>query len=361
MNHIKETFKLCGQDILKTIEVLIKNLQNEGETTDSEPECKPKDASDAGKNVAASAPLDTEFSQIRKQFGFKKKKPKNSFVRHKANYENAMREQAAKVAVLNTLSEASTEKSCNGKALLETKPQFKPAQQPAPASYPMFAQQHLLSMFDNSSGSPSVVGGGCAHLPYGSAASSIGSRSPPQSLLSSRPLSSMSSLAANLNHHHHQQRSMMAARNLILNPSLMMPNNASLNGRDGKSMSDMEAKLNNHQFMPNTSTANGMMADMPRNLFDSLMTNVGYKNLFPSIFSGTAPNLASLNLLSGAMPGLGLANTGDLATSTMPQCNFDSSLEGLSQKMSSSHGLHHSPLWSYNHQANGNNHSKCDD
>ncbi|KAH9526349.1 hypothetical protein DERF_000447 [Dermatophagoides farinae] len=83
-HHLETTLNNCNGDILKTIDVLIQESSSQNDLTKFDTETMIQ------RMMTIKVPVETDFSEIRKKFGLNKKKPKNSFVRHKANYEKAM-------------------------------------------------------------------------------------------------------------------------------------------------------------------------------------------------------------------------------------------------------------------------------
>nr|XP_027205998.1 probable serine/threonine-protein kinase tsuA [Dermatophagoides pteronyssinus] len=102
-DYLEKTFGYCNGDILKTIDILTKEssslpLNQMDSSFDTENMIKRMMMTTTTTAAVKIAPppstslplIETDFSEIRKKFGFNKmKKPKNSFVRHKANYEKA--------------------------------------------------------------------------------------------------------------------------------------------------------------------------------------------------------------------------------------------------------------------------------
>lgn len=335
--YLEHTLGSCNDDVLKTIEILIKDSHNEEESSSDSEHNKLGEAVSEQSKVPIKIPFDTDFSEIRKQCGFNKKKPKNSFVRHKANYENALREQASKGGIgANKPTMMDLQSTSNGSDVpLDSISQplsFKPNQ----------PTQQLLSIFANPSLAGTQPTDSTNHSTFISNVDSASPASSPPNLLTTCP-TPLSSIATNLSNISQQQRSLMNARNVMLNPSLIMPNNPnSFLGnpqlRNEKVNLEMDNKLvNQSAFLP-TATAASSMPHLSRNLFDSLVASTGYRSLFPAFFPGAAPNLASLGLLSAGLPGLGMVgsneHTGNLMPNNALQLNsFEQNFDEFNQKL----------------------------
>ena len=342
---LEQTLQRCNDDVLKTIEHLIKESQENESNSESEL---------IKSEIAVKVPVETDFSEIRKQFGFNKKKPKNSFVRHKANYEKALREQASG-SNLEHPAPMSFEATIGR---VELANQFNVKSVPQPLSHGSCAPQQLLSMFANSgatSSSPTNSNG--IIQPFGQIfAESPSSRSSPPNLLSTstRSASSISiSSGTNLNNISPQlHRNMMNAhRGLLLNPPLTMHNTSPIVNNNTKVEPDSKIMGHSNSFGPqhhHGGPNTGVAASLPhlsRNLFDSLVASTGYRSLFPAFFPGSTPNLTSLGLLGAGLTGMN-NNSGSssnnnneqpigalLPGGAMPMNNFEQNFEEFSQKL----------------------------
>lgn len=358
---LEETLHACDNDVLKAIEQLIKEARDCDSNSNSDSESAAKGTSTA--ELALKLP-DADFNEIRKQFGFSKKKPKNSFVRHKANYENALREQAKTVVTgIPSLDQARPSQVCFD-ALGQVEPLansfgLKGVPQPMPGP-PCAPQQLLSSMFGNTNHATSPPSGASNGPMHRFALNEHQTPSPvsssPTNLLSSCPpsIASMSPMTTGLGSINSQQRSFLNTRALMLNPLMHGPAASMLNSK----MEPDSKPPGHHGFLPNNNLA-PTLPHLSRNFFDSLVASTGYRSLFPAFFPGAAPNLAALGLLgtglSGAMAMQTTLNSEQpvsnlLPNGSQPLGNFEQNFEELNQKL----------LSQRNHQLQTALHNMCD-
>ena len=380
---LEQTLHKCQNDVLKTIEQLIKEAKEcEQAANSSDSEMLKCPSAPAVQNeVAVNIPLQlppleptaaADFSEIRKQFGFSKnKKPKNSFVRHKANYENALREQAAKVVVgavehqqqmqqqqqhrnsscfdvANQIDFTFKQGNNHNQHFHSHHPSHLGVQSPCAA----VPHQQLLSMFGNPASPPSVNPNGgtpLLHPSFSLATGTTTSSSPvssssspnvfpplpsavqcPVSLAVSTPINSSPSMNSA------QQRiNFLNARNaalMHLNPAAaqfggpLNNNNSSSNKVEpdtGKLSTGNNHNNNNsggNTFLPNSVVPS--LPHLSQNLFHSLMASTtGYRNIFPffpgvvgaAAAAGAIPNpLASLGLLGAGLTGMAMQSSAGL-------------------------------------------------
>lgn len=309
-SYLQQTLATCNEDVLKTIEVLIKE-QNEVESNSDSDGLVARVEIEQPK-LPIRIPFETDFNEIRKQFGFNKKKPKNSFVRHKAQYENQLREQASKVVKPAGIEQNGTDIGSIDSLVHSFKPQ--PPQPPS---------QQLLSMFSSPvMASEANSGHNTTFAPSVTTESPSTSPASGGTLLGTCPVP---------NHR------LMNARNMMLNPSLLMPNPASFLGTSPQQQqqpqlhndkADLDSKLTSNPFLP-VSSASSMSHLSPRNLFDSLVASSNYRNLFPAFFPGT-----SLGLLGAGLPGLGM-NTEPSNNLHPGLPSFEQNFDEFNQKLTS--------------------------
>ena len=342
--NLEQTLTRFNADILKTIEHLMKEGENGTEMEHAK----------SVESIPIKLPIDNDFSEIRKQFGFNKKKPKNSFVRHKANYENALREQAIKGSDMNEMKNVNQYESTMS-GINETSignPFALKNVTPHSTGTPMNqCPPQLLSMFG---GNQSTNGGTMSTFRPDS--TSPINTSPN---LISGPISTMTN--NNNNNCSSSQKTLLNVRGLMLHPSLMMPNGGA-NPMLSATKIESEPKMINHgpqTFVPGNLNGPASFPHLSRNLFDSLMASTSYRNLFPAFFPGsTHPNLASLGLLGTGLAGLASAGTNESSTSSSP--NMHQANSSSSNYDHSCDEFNHKLLSQRTHQIQSALHNMCD-
>ncbi|UXI18118.1 arginine-tRNA ligase [Sarcoptes scabiei] len=337
---LERTLIECQNDILQTIERLIRESSPSVDDNQIILEHRPSpllarsfdrsqgEKLNGDKRLKNNFSLEANFHEIRKKFGYNKKKPKNSFVRHKANYEMAIREQAAKNANA-FLTESSANNSdgfdnfvmeATGLTHSNSYP-FDP-NSPLKPSFPQQKSSSLLSMFSlphSKHINESAIQTSLRPIPSSNNCGSTGSISPNDPLAAMTTASTNVISTSNSSIAQKQQRNLLNRNDSMFNSSLLVPNSIGLlnNNLVGpqnfhhhqQTQNDSGKSIHNSQPLVNLQPQ-----CFSRNIFDSILATTGYRNLFPGFFppitSSSIPSTSSNNFTS-----LGLLNA------TIPQSN----------------------------------------